>query len=175
MHCVFNLDNIFSFCVLFNSSYSTRLRSSPLFRTTLYRLPAPLYSMGDGVVVAGSLSFQGHFHSLTPGSLSTVQTFTQSLLVRIAMNPMPLCEERSQQTWPACWSFASLIFKIKLERDLITLLLLLKASVWIYLQELAVIKKEAQVFSFKVKCMKCVSLIFISMHVCTSKYCEIAF
>ena len=56
----------------------------------LNRLPAPLCSMGDGVVVAGSLSFQGHFHSLTPGSLSTVQTFTQSLLVRIAMNSMPL-------------------------------------------------------------------------------------
>ena len=98
MHCVFNLDNIFSFCVLFNSSYSTRLRSSPLFRTMLNRLPAPLCSMGDGVVVAGSLSFQGHFHSLTPGSLSTVQTFTQSLLVRIAMNSMPLYEEPADMT-----------------------------------------------------------------------------
>ena len=52
----------------------------------------------DGVVVAGSLSFQGHFHSLTPGSLSTVQTFTQSLLVRIAMNSMPLYEEPADMT-----------------------------------------------------------------------------
>ena len=40
----------------------------------------------DGVVVAGSLSFGGHFLSLTPGSLSTetermgLQTFTQRIV-----------------------------------------------------------------------------------------------